>query len=283
MVRDQTKILLVTADDFGLCRSVTDGILDACSNGIVRATSLFAIGEDAARAAKLSRSEPQLHVGVHLALVDGRPISPAAEVSSLIDDRGAFWQDHAQFVRRYLLRRIDLAQIEREWRAQLAAVRSWGISPSHLDSHQHLHLLPGIFEIALRLCREFAVPRLRVTSAGIASLRALAANAKPGQGALELLSWRAARLLKRHPQVRMCERFLGRGESCRLSQSSLLTLIDEVRPGTQELMCHPGAGDGEDLRRHPFGENWTRELSALKSAAVRTAIVERGIVLVGTL
>mgnify|MGYP000172625150 CR=1 FL=1 len=284
MVCDQARILLVTADDFGLCASVTDGILDAHRHGIVRATSLFAVGEDAERAAALAQSQLELSVGVHLALVDGRPLSPAAAVDSLVDAEGRFANNYVDFLRRYLSRHIKLPQIYQEWRAQIEKTRALGIAPSHLDSHQHLHLLPGIFEIAVRLCEEFGIPRLRVpiceSSTGVIDWTSYA---RLGSAALQLLSWRAQRALVEKPAIRTCQRFLGRKESCRLSQDALLMLIDKVRAGTQELMCHPGQPDARARERHAFGDNWGVELHALKSAAVRQRIAERGIVLVGAL
>jgi predicted glycoside hydrolase/deacetylase ChbG (UPF0249 family) len=286
MVRDQaqSKILLVTADDFGMCAAVTDGILDAHRHGIVRATSLFVVGEDAERAAACSRAAPELRVGVHLALVDGRPLSPAAEVGSLVDGRGAFADYYVDFVRRYINRRIKLPQIYREWRAQIARARALGIAPAHLDSHQHLHLLPGLFEIAVRLCQEFGIPRLRVPISESATGKIdWQSYARPGSAALQLLSLRAKRALRKRPEVRMCQRFLGRQESCRLSEEALLMLIDKVQPGTQELMCHPGQPEPAALLRHPFGANWGVELQALKSPSVHARIAERGIVLRGSL
>lgn len=284
MVCDEAKLLLVTADDLGLCAAVTDGILDAHRNGIVRATSLFAIGEDAERAAQLAQKEPALSVGVHLALIDGRPLSSRADVTSLIDTNGDFPSDYRHFVRRYITGRVRISQVYREWRAQLQRTIELGIAPAHLDSHQHLHLLPGLFEVALRLCREFKVPRLRVPTGHFSTKKeAISHNLSPGRAALELLSRRAQRKLAKQSGVKMCQRFLGRDESCQLSQSTLLTLIDKVQPGTQELMCHPGQPEPNALQRYAFGRNWGQELSALKSDAVRARIALQGIVLVGSL
>jgi predicted glycoside hydrolase/deacetylase ChbG (UPF0249 family) len=284
MVRDEAKLLLVNADDLGLCASVTDGIFDAHRHGIVRAASLFAIGEDAGRAARMARAEPALRVGVHLALIDGEPLSPPAEVRSLVDENGKFPSDYRQFVRRYITGRVRISQVEREWRAQLERTIGLGIAPAHLDSHQHLHLLPGLFELTLRLCRAYRVPRLRVPSGHFSTVKeTLWQNLAPGRAALELLSRRAKKKLAQAPGVKMCQRFLGRDESCQLSQTSLLALIDKVQPGTQELMCHPGVFAPAALRRYGFGRNWGQELSALKSDAVRARIAERGIVLVGSL
>lgn len=284
MVCDQAKLLLVTADDLGLCAAVTDGILDAHRHGIVRATSLFVVGEDAERAARLALKEPSLSVGVHLALIDGRPLSPRDEVASLVDENGDFLSDYQQFLRRYITGRVRISQVDREWRAQLERTLKLGITPTHLDSHQHLHLLPALFEVALGLCRDFKVPRLRVPFGHFSSKKeAFYKNLSPGRAALELLSLRAAQKLAKQSDVKMCQRFLGRNESCQLSQSTLLTLIDKVQPGTQELMCHPGKPEPNALRRYAFGRNWGQELSALKSDAVRARIAQQGIVLVGTL
>jgi predicted glycoside hydrolase/deacetylase ChbG (UPF0249 family) len=188
-------------------------------------------------------------------------------------------------VRRFVRGRVRLSEVYDEWRAQLSCAVALGVRPAHLDSHQHLHLLPGLFSIALRLCREFDIPRIRVPRAGWPGrpVQALASTC------LELFSRYAMRTLSRMPGRRplFCQRFLGREHSCALSLPALLSLIKSIRgdanEATYELMCHPGLPDEKALRRHPFGVNWAVELAALTSQDAKSLIEGSGIVLVGAL
>jgi len=73
------KQLIVTADDFGLSVAVNEAVESAHRDGILTAASLM-VAEPAARdAVERARRLPQLAVGLHLVVVDGRPVSPPGE------------------------------------------------------------------------------------------------------------------------------------------------------------------------------------------------------------
>src|SRR5215207_7144194 len=149
---DRTRRLVVTADDLGLHRSINKGILAAHSSGVVTCASVVASGEAFDDACDILASAPSLQVAVHLTLVGGeKPICRPQDVPSLLDSDGRFLRDYLRFLRRYLARRIRSADVERELRAQIEVVLSAELSPVHLNAHQHLHLLPGIWEVVLRL------------------------------------------------------------------------------------------------------------------------------------
>lgn len=274
------KRLLVNADDFGLAAPVTDGILDAWRSGIVTSTSILVTGEDARRAAELARAEDGLAVGVHLSLVAARPRLPPAEVPSLVDRDGRFPPDHRAVARRWVGGAPRIAEVERELRAQIVTARGWGIVPTHLDSDQHLHLLPGIFALTARLAGEFSVPRIRVPAGGYREALPFSVPLL----VLEILARRARRQLEAMANgPRMCEHFRGRRQSCRLTREDILRMLETLPEGTTELMCHPGRPDARLLERHPWGRNWHHEREALKSPAVREKIRELGVELVARL
>lgn len=252
--------LIVNADDLGLCPSVTDGIFEAHDHGIVNSASLIVTGEDAARAVEGAATRPDLRIGVHLALVEGVPALPPETVPSLVRPDGSFEDSFRGFVWRYVTGRVSLDQVQRELRAQVQTAVDMGVRIAHLDSHQHIHLLPGIFDIALTLCRQYDIPRIRIPRAGLRDIT----SGGPSQWTLELLSrWAWMRLRRSGGKVWACEQFLGAVHSCRLTEEALGQLLASVRPGTTELMCHPGKGANADLQRYPWGVNWARELEVL--------------------
>jgi predicted glycoside hydrolase/deacetylase ChbG (UPF0249 family) len=173
--------VIVGADDLGLSPGVTQGILEAHRDGVVRSTSLLVTFPGAEEAAVLARAERELEVGLHVDLVGGRPASDPAHVRSLVDVDGRFHR-LPQFTARLLSGRIRLAELATEVRAQAARAREWGIDPRAWDSHRHTHLMPpasrAIVVVArqegVRYLRRARPPRLAATAKarllGVASL-----------------------------------------------------------------------------------------------------------------
>src|ERR1043166_978032 len=151
--------LIVTADDVGLHRGMTDGAIQAHESGIVTACSVVANGAAFKHAVERLRDYPKLSVGVHLALVEERPV--AADVESLVGAGGLLHGSYYDFIPRYFARRIRLDEVEREFRAQIEALLGAGITLRHANGHQHLHLLPRIFSLVQRLAEEYRIPEAR--------------------------------------------------------------------------------------------------------------------------
>ena len=145
------KNLIVNADDLGWTDGVNRGILDAFRGGIVTSTSLLANGSAFVAGAKAAKTAPGLGVGVHLNLSDGAPVAEPGSVMSLLDGQGKFVGGPESLLLRRARRGLLLAEVEREWDAQIRKVLEAGIRPTHLDGHKHVHMLPGLLEIALRL------------------------------------------------------------------------------------------------------------------------------------
>ena len=152
--------IIVTADDLGISPGVTQGILEAHREGVVRSTSLLVTFPGAEEAAALARAERGLEVGLHLDLVGGRPVTDPAKIPSLVDADGAF-HTLGEFGTRLLSGRVRLAEIATEVRAQVAQAREWGIEPLAWDSHRHTHLLPPASRVVAVVARQEGVRYLR--------------------------------------------------------------------------------------------------------------------------
>jgi len=82
--------LIVTGDDFGLAVPVNEAIEEAHRRGILTTASLMVGAGAAADAVERARQLPTLRVGLHLVLVEGRPVLPPREIPDLVDGRGEF-------------------------------------------------------------------------------------------------------------------------------------------------------------------------------------------------
>lgn len=143
--------LIINADDFGLSNGQNYGIIDCFRNGVVAAATLLSTGAAFDHACGLAKKFPELDIGVHLSLDLGTPLSAGHTIPSLLDTDGKF--------RRYNLEdnyiEVQPEEVYTEWRTQIEKVYASGLTPSHIDSHHHIHMMINIFPIYLQLAREF--------------------------------------------------------------------------------------------------------------------------------
>lgn len=270
--------LIVHGDDCGLAPHITDGILEAHRTGILTSTSISACGEDFARAAELLRATPTLDVGVHLTLVEERSLLDPREVRSLLDTKGRFHRHATVFVRRALFRRISFSEVRGELDAQIRTVVDHGLTPTHLDSHQHVHFLPEVLSIVTDLARAYGIPAIRLP-------RRMSEPPSPGSGGLARTAQlvvldRLARRGGRRMVLSRTHGFRGFFAGGRLDQEAVLHVLDTLPPeGTFELMCHPGQPDAASPYAH-WGYRWEDELEALTSERTREGVEENGIHLI---
>ena len=153
--------LIVHADDFGLSEKVNEGIIQAHRNGIVTSASIIANGVAFDHAAQLCHSTPTLDIGVHLTLVEEKPLSDKGDIPSLVDKSGCFYNRAEAFIRRYLLSLVCFDEVQHELDLQVHKVLNTGLEVSHLDGHQHIHMLPRISRIVGQLARKHNIPAVR--------------------------------------------------------------------------------------------------------------------------
>jgi chitin disaccharide deacetylase len=263
---------VVTADDVGLHPGMTLGALKAHDEGIVTACSVVANGRAFADAVERLRDRPRLDVGIHLTLVGERPLSPPETVRSLIGSEGAFLPGFRAFTRRYLLGGIDAAELETELRRQIERLLAAGLEIIHANSHQHLHVLPKVFDVVLRLAEEYRIPWVRIPREpriGRPSPRSLEIAILNGIG-------RRARRQLQGSSARATGRTVGIREAGRLNPARLSHILEHV-DGFTELICHPGLGGAALSAAYDWGYGWDDETAALCAPEIREALRERNV------
>lgn len=223
--------LIINADDFGLHRRVSEAIAICLSEGLINSFSVLSCGDPfhADLLRELAARHPEARIGVHLSLIGA----------------GEGYAEHPghfrDFLARYLTGRQRLPAVREAWEDQVRAVAKvlGGFDRiAHLDSHQHLHVLPGLWGEALSLKRRFGIPRLRVPYEG---LRLSVTRRFPFGLALQALA-----LLRRGPGSR---RFIGFAASTAFTVEANRSLLREVlrRPEESfELMVHPALPGPEE-------------------------------------
>ncbi|MFH2068578.1 MAG: ChbG/HpnK family deacetylase [Candidatus Omnitrophota bacterium] len=259
-----SRFLIVNADDFGLCAEITTGIIKAHTDGIVTAASIAANGRYLKEGIALLKNTG-LDPGVHLTLV-GKEKPVSGPISGLVDAEGYFLANYRKVIARILSGRFDETALRKELFSQVGLIRNYGINPTHLDSHQHLHLLPAVRNIALEIAKKFNLKWIRLPSANPAGFQEIGLN---------LLS-RSLKSRAQQQKLRFTDSFLGFQERGRINEERLALMLRRLKSGLTELMVHPGH---DASGKYDWGYHWKDEFQALTSERIKGIIKEQGITL----
>jgi predicted glycoside hydrolase/deacetylase ChbG (UPF0249 family) len=284
------KNLIVNADDLGWTDGVNRGILEAFHHGIVTSTSLLANGAAFAGGVEAARSAPGLGVGVHLNLSDGPPVAERETITSLLNDDGEFAGGPESLLLRRVRCGLMLAEVEGEWDAQIQKIRDAGIVPTHLDGHKHVHMLPGLFEIALKLAKRHGIGAIRVSLEASSLRAALSSGSKHHAGkvmkqgvqarGLKFLA-RDAREQAERAGISTADYFCGIAQTGELTREGVEQFVKSLPDGTTELICHPGYADAA-LKKTPtrLQDSRETELKILTDTGIRNLVASLGIRLI---
>jgi chitin disaccharide deacetylase len=236
------KGLIVTADDFGAALEVNTAVETAHRSGILSAASLMVSGAAAADAIARARRLPSLRVGLHLVLVDGRPVLPAASVPHLIGADGAFRTDLATFALHLAFSRRARQELAAEITAQFAAFAATGLSLDHCNAHKHFHLHPLIAKLLVSIGSRFGLRAVRVPVEPLKVLR----KAEPGARLKPALITKPMGLMLRQ-RLRSVgllapDHVFGIQWSGQMTRDRLKRIILNLPEGLSEIYLHPAMG-----------------------------------------
>lgn len=265
--------LVVNADDLGLAESVNRGIAETIEMGVVTSTSLLVnmpATDDAIRRLRYLRAlGKSVSVGLHFNIVMGPPLSACA---SLADEKtGEFLPLHS-LIWRCVARMVNLDEVQAELDAQLERARNLlakiNMHVTHIDSHRHAHVLPGIFELVLRTAKLHGISHVRhpyETHPLPRNTRAVVAS--------RLLR---TILYKQRPMDDVSFTGLGAMASPTFHRD-ITQLLGDLPPGITELMVHPGYDSAELAAVDDYRSAREREVHALISPRLRERIQELGV------
>ena len=221
---DSARHLIVNADDFGQSPGVNQGIIAAHERGIVTSTSLMVRWPAAREAAEYARTHMTIGMGLHVDLGEMR-----------------YCEKEENWVQMYdVVSHDDAAAVRQEVERQLADFFTLvGRAPTHLDSHQHVHMHEPVRAILVEIAASLDVALRSCT-----------------------------------PAIRYCGDFYGQASKGYaypdgISVERLLKVLGDLPPGTTELGCHPGLGEDVDSM---YRTERATEVQTLCDPRVRTAI-----------
>ena len=262
------KRLIVTADDFGAAREVNEAVEAAHRGGILTAASLMVAGPAAGDAIARARRLPSLRVGLHLVLVEGRPVLPASAVPRLVDSDGALRTDMAALGAALCCSSQARRELAAEITAQFTAFRATGLALDHCNAHKHFHLHPVIGRLMAQIGARFGLRAARVP---LEPLRVLRAVEPDTPRAPSLLTAPFARLLRRRIRAAGLlapDQVFGLQWSGRMTRDRLCGLLRNLPEGLSEIYLHPATGSYAGAAR---GYRYREELDALMAGDAAAA------------
>jgi chitin disaccharide deacetylase len=152
------KQLIITADDYGLCAAVNDAIEECLAAGTVGATCVMTNMPACAQAAGLRGKFPPRSIGLHWNLTQGEPLLSPAAVPTLVGEDGRF---AGSLRRRWWARQLNFAEMRAELVIQYERFRSLAGKPDFWNTHQNVHVFPGLFQFFVDLGNELNIPVMR--------------------------------------------------------------------------------------------------------------------------
>ena len=235
-------------------------------------------------ALSLIKQNPTLEIGAHLGIVEGfslrgRPSSITDELRYL-GEPICLHRGWPAFIKRYLKGQINLHELEEELDLQLSRMRE-AVGPiAFANGTQHLHLLPGVLEVVLKLMKKYDIPHLRLPGRSLSVPQSW--RRRPHNFALRTLGARATRRAAAYG-ITGAKYFAGFDVCGRLSPQAICKILEQMPAGTMELMSHPGL-DCPYLRENlPWGYSdfsWAGELAALTHPDVAAMVAKRQIKLI---
>ena len=236
------KKLIVTADDFGAASAVNDAVEHAHRNGILSAASLMVSGAHAADAVRRAKGMPSLRVGLHLVLVEGKPVLPAESVPDLVDAHGHFRTDMALAgAAMFFLPKVR-RQLEAEVEAQFAAFEATGLPLDHVNAHKHFHLHPTIAELMVKFARRHGAKGARVPLEPQNILRKIEKTGPSGTVALTQPFAKALRTRFRRAGIVAPDQVFGLAWSGAMRANRLMGILSNLPKGLTEIYMHPASG-----------------------------------------
>jgi len=208
-----------------------------------------------------------------------RPVTDGASIPTLVTKDGSFRRNYVHFFLDLFLNRINKDEIYRELRNQLETLKKTGIPITCITGHEHIHMMPSILHIFIRLAKEYNIPFIRYPHKDLL-VEPVSAKKLIKLFVMSVFEKRMGVIL-RESALRYTDHFAGLIDSGNLTEGLILKMLKKVEDGTTELVCHPGFLGPEIIDRCIFHLNCEGELSALTSKRVKKALQNNGIGLSG--
>ncbi len=261
------KRLIVTADDFGAAPEVNEAVEIAHRDGLLLSASLMVGAASAGDAVHRAKRMPNLAIGLHVVVVNGRPVLPAERVPDLVDSEGNFSHDLVRAgVHFFVVPRVR-SQLAAEIRAQFEAFAQAGLRLDHVNAQNHMHVHPTVFGLILQIGKEYGMRAIRIPR-------------EPRGRTWTIGPWLFLMRARARAAGLCCNDYvLGLNDAGTMTERRVLAMMERLPEGITEIFFHPATGpvaQPDRGARHFRGQD---ELKALTSRRAADAIAANGITL----
>lgn len=244
--------LLINADDYGLSIGASLGIIKSMKEGIVRDTSILVNSPNFEECVALAKENGINEMGIHLTLSFQKPILPANEIKTIVDEQGVFYRRIKEVQKNF-----SIKEVEKELRAQMNKFFESGLKLNHIDGHHHFYVYNNdIYNLVMDLAKEYNVP---MRSCGHLFNDKLKSNG-----------------------VESTDYFYGEFYDEKVSEDTIINILEKHKDEdcTLELMSHPAIVDEDLVNFSTYSYKREEELSVLTSKRLLTYIKENNIELI---
>ena len=268
------KSIIVTADDLGLDPFINKGITEAFRNGVVSCSALLMNAPSTDQGIAIAKENRGLEVGIHLSVVEGYSLR---NVQSSITSEIAYFENGIclkrnwhEFLICYLKGKINFSELEEEFELQIQKFKSHFNTIPFLNSTQHLHLLPKVWKIVLKLCQRHGIKYIRLPR--LTFPNRLWFNKR----ILYLLPFAIfgsyCRILLKNTGIQSTDFMIGMQFSGHITTDKLKLILSNIKDGTNEIILHPGYHSDYLVKQLPASYKnffWENELKAVTSDEIK--------------
>jgi chitin disaccharide deacetylase len=231
----------------------------------LRAASLMVAAPAFEDALERAQRLPSLAVGLHVVVVNGRPVLPPECVPALVDDRGTFSSRLLQAGVRFFFTPGIRRQLDKEVRAQFERFAKTGLALDHVDAQSHMHVHPTVFAVILKVGREYGMRAIRIPREPFGATRTIS-------------PWIALMRVRAKRSGLVCNDYVyGVNDAGGMTEARVLRMLDRLPDGVTELFFHPATAPFANADPGSERYAWAAELAALTSPRVRAVLAEEPI------
>jgi hopanoid biosynthesis associated protein HpnK len=238
----------------------------------------------AAEAITLAKNLPDLNVGLHLVLSNGKATLPASDIPALVNNEGAFSTCQISSGIKMFFFASTKAQLEKEIRAQFEAFKATGLKLDHVNAHKHMHLHPTVFDLMIKIGKDYELTAIRIPNEP--PLKSIIENKK--EKLLRYLRWIffkpfVSRMKKQCEinNIKFNDTIYGLHDSGHMNIDKLIRIIPHISHGVTEIYSHPATKKWDDIDPAAKDYEFEAEYKALIHARTKRAIEKFDIKLTG--
>lgn len=161
--------MIINADEYGRSKGITDCILDTFDNGSLNSVSFVVNGYADKYAIKEFKKRKNFRLAVHIDLAETKPTTSIKEIPLLVGEDGLFKHSFFSLWASYLIsskskknkfrKQVKIEIFNQIKKTQILLGKNF---PINIDSHNHMHMIPFIFDSLVEINRETPISYIRI-------------------------------------------------------------------------------------------------------------------------